>query len=378
MQSGVSQFLGNDLIRIADVFNTLAPRTIFLVTAKSSYVSSGAEAKLLPLLRERDVVHFREYSPNPTTGDVERGLKVFRARRPDVVIAVGGGSAIDIAKLINTCGVHEGEARDFIDGKRSFERRGRPLLAAPTTAGTGAEVTRFAAVYDDGQKFSVVHDFLLPDHYILDASLTASLPPGVAASTGMDTLGQALESYWSVGSTLDSRAWAREAIVLALDQLGPAVRCPTEAAREAMLRAANLSGRAINVSMTTAPHALSYAFTLRFGVPHGHAVGLTLGAVFAENAEITGEDVVDARGIEFVKERMAELGHLIGAFSPMEGSRVLSHFMATLGLKTRLRDLGVTRADLPGLVHSVNQQRLANNPRRLSSARLGRILESIY
>src|SRR5258706_12353272 len=126
MQSAISRFLGNDLIRIADVFDPLAPRTVFLVTGKSSYASSGAEAKLLPLLHERDVVHFREYSPNPTTGDVERGLKVFRARRPDVVIAVGGGSAIDIAKLINTCGVHEGEARDFIDGKRSFERRGRP------------------------------------------------------------------------------------------------------------------------------------------------------------------------------------------------------------------------------------------------------------
>jgi alcohol dehydrogenase class IV len=378
MQSPVSRFLGNNLLRIADVFDTIAPRTVFLVTSKSSYVSCSAEAKLMPLLHGRDVVHFREYSPNPTTGDLERGLEVFRARRPDVVIAVGGGSAIDIAKLINTCGVHDGEAGDFIHGRRSFETRGRPLLAVPTTAGTGAEVTRFAVVYGNGRKFSVVHDFLLPDHYILDPSLTASLPPRVAASTGMDTLGHAFESYWSVGSTVDSRACAREAIVLAIDQLGPAVCCPSEAAREAMLRAANLSGRAINVSMTSAPHALSYAFTLRFGVPHGHAVGLTLGAVFAENAEVTSDDVIDGRGIEFVKERMAELGHLIGAFSPTEGSRVLSHFMATLGLETRLRDLGVTRADLPGLVDSVNQQRLANNPRRLSPARLGRILESIY
>lgn len=105
---------------------------------------------------------------------------------------------------------------------------------------------------------------------------------------------------------------------------------------------------------------------------------MTLGAASAGNHGITGDDVVDTRGLEFVKEHMAELEHLIGASSSLEGGRVLSRFIGMLGRETRLRDLGVTRAVLPELVRSVNQQRLTNNPRQLSPDRPGRILERIY
>src|SRR5207248_4789041 len=125
-------------------------------------------------------------------------------------------------------------------------------------------------------KYSVCHEFLLPDIAIVDPILTHKMSPRLTAITGMDALSQAIESYWSIHSTEESKGYAREAIRIIVDQLPKAVNEPTNDSRLAMARASHLAGKAINVTRTTAPHALSYALTSRFGVPHGQAVSLTL------------------------------------------------------------------------------------------------------
>lgn len=370
--------LASDASRLSDILQQRSAERAFLVTGRASFALSGAEQILAPILADKHVVRFNDFSPNPTAEDVARGVALFRAAACDIVIAVGGGSALDIAKVINLCGSHDGDSTDYLVKRRVFTTGGLPMVAIPTTSGTGAEVTQFATIYVDGKKYSAAHPMMRPDHALLIPSLTRSLTPSLTASTGIDALAQGIESLWSVNATEVSRDYARQAIELAFTNLPGAVNHPSDVHREHMMTAAHLAGEAINISRTTAPHALSYAMTIGFGVSHGHAVGLTLGAICEHNSEVVNGDVIDDRGTSYVRARLSQVCQLLGCTDGAQARGQLTSLMQQLGLETRLRELGMTRADLPTIAGSVNDERLANNPRRLSRQDVGRILESIY
>ena len=363
--------------RLGGILARLGARSVFLVTGRASYATSGAEAALAPALGEKRVVRFCEFTPNPTANEVEGGVRLFRGAPCDTVVAVGGGSVLDMAKLVNTCAASDGDVPEQLRNEVALAR-GVPLVAIPTTAGSGAEATHFATVYVEGEKYSTVDGGMRPTHAILDAELTASLPPALTASTGIDALAQGIESYWSVRADEQSLADAREAVRLAMHSLVAATCNPSDESRLDMLEAAHRAGCAIDRSRTTAPHALSYALTRGFGIPHGHAVGLTLGAFFAWNARTREGDLSDPRGPEWVGARIAELCRLLDSANGEAARATLDRLMAKLGLETRLRALGVSRGDLPALARSVNEERLANNPRRLPPEAVGRVLESVY
>lgn len=360
------------------ILSRLGARSVFLVTGRDSYARSGAESALAPALEGRRVVRFYEFAPNPTAEDVEAGVRRFRADPCDALVAVGGGSVIDMAKLVNACAAAgEGDVSARLRGELALAP-GVPLVAIPTTAGSGAEATHFATVYVGGEKYSAAEEGMRPTHAILDPALTASLPPALTAATGLDALAQGIESIWSVRADERSLADAREAVRLSSRSLVTATCSPDDESRRDMLEAAHRAGRAIDRSRTTAPHALSYALTTGFGIPHGHAVGLTLGAIFAWNARTEEGDLADPRGPEWVRSRIAELCQMLGCETGDAAGTSLDELMAKLGLETRLRKLGVSRGDLPSLVRSVNAERLANNPRRLPPEAVGRVLESVY
>ena len=365
---------------LGGILDRLGARRVFLVTGRASFEESGARAAVEPGLVGREVVRFSELSPNPTAEDVTNGVAALRAAKCDAVVAVGGGSVLDTAKLVNACAAEDGPAVEYLVKARLFTGRGSlPVVAIPTTAGSGAEATHFATVYVDGEKHSAAHASMLPGWVILDHGLTASAGKALTASTGIDALAQGIESYWSTRATDESRGWARDAVVGAAAELAAAVNEPTERARERMMMASHLAGRAINVARTTAPHALSYAITIGFGVPHGHAVGLTLGAVFAYNGRVgPGDATVGAGGGAAVRQRVGELCAMLGVDDAEAGQRRVDALMKEIGLETRLSRLGVTRADLPRLVASVNDERLANNPRKLPAAEIGKLLESVF
>jgi alcohol dehydrogenase class IV len=364
---------------LGGILDGIGARRVFLVTGRASFEASGARAAVEPGLVGREVVRFAEFAPNPTSDDVQRGVDALRAARCDVVVAVGGGSVLDTAKLVNACAAEDGPAVDYLVKARVFRGGAAlPLVAIPTTAGSGAEATHFATVYVDGEKHSAAHAGMLPGWVVLDHGLTMSAGKALTASTGIDALAQGIESYWSTRATDESRGWARDAVVGAAAALAAAVNEPTERVRERMMMASHLAGRAINVARTTAPHALSYAITIGFGVPHGHAVGLTLGAVFAYNGAVRGDaDAVsgDAGG---VRKTVGELCVMLGVEDAEAGRRRVDGLMTEIGLETRLSRLGVGRADLGKLVASVNDERLANNPRRLPATEIGKLLESVF
>ena len=355
------------------------PKNIFLVRGKTSYQASGAEEKLQPFLTDYPLTAFMDFSANAKVEDVEKGIAIFRENHCDFIIAVGGGSALDLAKAVALLANQSENISTYLQKKISPHTRTIPLIAIPTTAGTGSEATHFAAIYIDKKKFSLAHPSLIPDDVIIDPDLTFSLPPYITACTGMDALTQAIESYWSVQATTESRQYARQALTLALDHLEAAVNFPTPEARTAMAHAANLSGKAINLSFTTACHAISYPITAYFGVPHGQAVALTLPEMVMYNANVQTEDCLDPRGAAAVQKGMEELFTLFGVTSAEKMKERLEWLMDRIGLNRTLRPCGIKNSEDIELVISngFNPERVGNNPRNLTRDNLRKIMEKI-
>jgi alcohol dehydrogenase class IV len=340
---------------------------LLLVTGKQSFTASGARAALEEYLRDYPVTRFSDFRVNCRIEDVGRGVQLLKSKAFDLVIAVGGGSVIDMAKLVNVFAANGGEIMSYVDHEATLERKGLPLVAVPTTSGSGSEATHFAVLYVDTVKHSISHEFMRPDYSIVDPSLTVSLPGAVTASSGIDALGQAIESYWSVNSTDLSKGYSEQAIELTVEHLVNAVKAPDNPSREAMSRAAHLAGKAIDIAKTTGPHALSYYFTSHYNVPHGHAVGLTLGNFIRFNSLVGIRDVADARGLRYVRDTVARLLNLLGVRSAEEGMMKIETMMKEIGLETDVKEIGLrTKADVQELVRCVNTERLANNPRTVS------------
>ncbi|HEX2221945.1 MAG TPA: phosphonoacetaldehyde reductase [Candidatus Limnocylindria bacterium] len=357
---------------VGDLVAAHAPRHVLLVTGRASYVSSGAEAALAPVLGGRRVSRFSEFEINPRIQDVERGVAMCRRLACDLVIGVGGGTALDIAKSVRLLAAQQAEPRSYVVGGETITRRGPPLIAVPTTAGSGSEATQFAVVYVDGVKHSLDHPWVRPEYSVVDPALSLNLPAPIAASTGMDALAHAIESYWSVRSTDESRSYAVEAISLVMAHLVEAVTRPSPASREPMARAAHVAGMAINISRTTACHAISYPITVHHGVPHGHAVALTLPHMLVYNAGVTAADVADERGVAWVRDGIDRLAALIGASDAEGAGARLLALMRAISLETSLEALGIR--DVETIVAEAFNQRLHNNPRRLTEASLRHVL----
>jgi len=363
---------------ISQVVDHLDPDdSVFLVADGTAWSTSGADAALDPVLRHHHVVRFDSFRPNPRIEDVRTGLTLYHNEPCDVVLAVGGGTAIDIAKMVAACATGA-DPLDIIESRAAVPESRPKLVAVPTTAGTGSEATHFAVVYVDGRKYSVAHPRMRPDVAIVDARLTASMPAPITAHTGLDATAQAMESIWSVHATSASSRFAEEALRLAWTHLPGAVRNPDSRSREAMARAAHLAGRAIDISKTTAPHALSYAITSRYAVPHGLAVALTLGAVLVHNSQAADHDVRHPGGVTGVRACIDRILEVLDVSSPPSAAQQLRHRLAEIGCPAGLRQAGVPIEDLPALADAVNVERLANNPRSLNRDDLIAILEASY
>ncbi|MBD3313677.1 iron-containing alcohol dehydrogenase [Candidatus Woesearchaeota archaeon] len=358
--------------RLKGILEGISPKKIFLVTGKRSYELSGAKEAMDTILQGYETSRFSDLHENPKIEDVEKGIEEFRKQDPDVVIAIGGGSAIDTAKLINLFAAQSCDARQCFSDMQMISSRPKPLIAIPTTSGSGSEATHFAVVYADGQKKSVAHEHVLPDAAIVDPALTMSLPKSITASTGIDALSQAIESYWCINSTEDSKELSRKSIRLIMDNLKSAVNNPSRESRAAMAEASNLAGKAINITKTTAPHAISYSFTTYYNIPHGHAVGLTLGKILEFNAGVTEEDCNDPRGAGHVRKSIEEICSILGAESPQSARELIESLMRSIGLETDLNKLEIV--DVNVIVDNVNAERLGNNPRKLTKEDLRKML----
>ena len=336
---------------------------VLLVTGGESF-GSIIDAAVYEKLFEGRVVHrIQGFRFSPKYEDIISALQKAKSFKPTVIVSIGGGTVIDIAKLVNAFYTLDCDIKPYIQGKKNINSTVLPHIAVPTTAGTGSEATHFAVVYVDGKKYSVAHEAMLPNHVILDPSLTYSLPSFQTAATGMDALCQGIESYWSINSTEETRLFARKAIELSTGFLLQAYLEPNPKNREGMQLAAFYSGKAINITKTTAAHAFSYHLTSKYGIPHGQAVGLLIGWVFQENLKVSDNNCNDPRGAVFVRQRLVEIKQILKIERDEDITLYFQKMNKRLGLQSERFSL--TKETIKELMQVVNQERLGNNPVRI-------------
>lgn len=365
------------LAKLGEIVGKYHARKPLLVTGNASYQACGAADKVSEIFPEGSVVRFSDFSVNPKIEDAIRGTKLAQAEGVDLIVAIGGGSVIDMAKLIKAFLTAPDQADALARGTVDMDVPGVPLVAAPTTAGSGSEATHFAVVYIGSDKFSLASQHLLPQDVVLDGQLLRSSTRYQRACNGLDALAQAIESAWAVGSTKQSRAFAFEAIETLLRQL-PRM-CASGADEKTytdMLLAANLAGRAISISKTTAAHAWSYGLTAHHSIPHGHAVWLTLPEIVGLHAIAadSGKEVSDPRGAGHFASIMARILSLLGVDDPRNAAPVLRDFMAGVGAEPMMENLGADSTEQRRfLSQQVNMQRMSNNPVALSEAQIAKV-----
>jgi len=305
--------------------------------------------------------------PEPEVADVQAIEAQARAAGSfDLVVGIGGGSAMDVAKIMAVLLAHNLDLRDVLSKKVEITARGLPNIMVPTTSGTGAEATpnSIILVPEDELKIGIVSPFLLPDAVILDPLLTLSLPPDVTASTGMDALTHAIECYCSKKGNVFSDLYALEAIRLIARSIRLAVQDGRNiAARADMLMGAYWGGVCIATSSTTAVHALAYPLGGKYRMAHGLSNAILLPSVMAFNQ--VGCEV-----------RFAAMAHAMAL--PVDGLddhaaaaafvQALHQLNADLGIADNLKSLGIQATDLDGLVDGASKvtRLLDNNPRSMT------------
>ena len=340
---------------------SLRARRTLLVCGRRSFEASGAAVVLPDLEQLGAVARWDDFRPNTDADDLAGGLEVLRSFKPDLILGVGGGSAMDMAKLLAAYATTPGDVRDVIATGERIDARGPQLVLVPTTSGSGSEATHFAVVYVGQQKHSIAGPSMRPDRVVLDPQLSRSGSPYQRATSGIDAVCQAIESLWAMAATDDSRRYARAALGLLLDHLEAFVHDPSDDNAGPVCLGSHLAGRAIDISRTTAAHALSYGFTKRHGISHGHAAALTLGPFIEAHAAAGADDLQPGRGAEDHDTLMREILTLLGATDGPSAVERFRSFMDRLGLEPSLRRLGVAD-DLDALARGVNLERLSNNP----------------
>ena len=255
-------------------------KSVLIVTDKG-IVNSGLIKPVTDALDANSIPHciYADTQPNPTVQNVEDALKVYCANGCNGIIAIGGGSAMDCAKAVGARVVYPKRTVNQLGGKLKVWRRLPPLIAIPTTAGTGSETTLAAMITDPDahRKYAIMSFPVIPRYTVLDAALTYSLPPHLTASTGVDALTHAVEAYIGRSTTKETRRLALEATKLVFENVEKAYADGHDhQARENMLHAAYKAGIAFSKSYVGYIHALAHSLGGKYGTPHGLANAVTM------------------------------------------------------------------------------------------------------
>lgn len=334
-----------------------------MVTGRNSYKSCGAKAVIDSFFSTNEYIHFSDFEVNPKISDGIKGLQIAQEGNIDLILAVGGGSVIDMAKMIKAFLVAPNDTEALVRGEKQVPNTNIPLIAVPTTAGSGSEATHFAVVYIGKEKFSLASPYLLPEEAILNGKLLKSASAYQKAINGLDALAQAIEGAWAVASTKENRAWSFKAIRLLSRHLPDMVKGGSTEDLQNIMLASNLAGKSINITKTTAPHAFSYAFTSYHNIAHGHAVWLTLPEIFAIHMTAKDKKITDPRGADFFTNLMKEIAHEMGIKSASKSAFTLRSFMKEIGVEPDMGKLGIkTQEQRRFIADKINLQRFSNNP----------------
>ena len=350
---------------------------ILLVLDRGAARASRTEERLRTLLEPLLVGICDDFTPNPRSEQALAAGRLAIRRGADAMVAFGGGSCMDVAKVGGLAAGSPDYGEQLVRGESCPGVIPLPVIAIPTTSGTGSDATHFAAIYHQGHKVSVAHPGMRPRGVVLDPTLHVAMPPFIAATTGLDALCQATESMWAVAATEESMAYAKEAQGMIIHHLAASVIRGELADREAMMHGSHRAGHAINISKTTASHALSYELTTRFGIAHGLAVALTLGHVAAFNAEVTEKDCTHPGGAALVRARVLAACAGFGIL-PAELPQRMRNLLTELSLPATLSEAGATADAIDSMAAAADVVRLSNNPRRMTLAGAQELLKRAF
>lgn len=339
-----------------------------LVVSDPGVIAAGHTARGIAALEKAGIeTHlFEGVHENPSTADVETGVKQAKRYDPELLVGFGGGSSMDCAKGINFVYTNGGRMHDYWGVGKALKPM-LPMIAVPTTAGTGSETQSFALISDAEThvKMACGDKKASCRLALLDPELTVTQPPRVTALTGLDALSHALETYVTTKRNPASLAFSRESWLLLATNFARVLEEPTNLdARGGMLLGACFAGMAIENSMLGAAHALANPLTAHCDVPHGQAVAVMLPHVIRYNAEL-----VEPWYVELLRDSEGPAGLPLAK----DGSAGLAQFVTMLiakaGLKTRLAELAIPRDLLPRMAEDAAKQWTGTfNPRTLSPA----------
>ncbi|OAA92696.1 iron-containing alcohol dehydrogenase family protein [Clostridium coskatii] len=361
-------FIGSE----AAVFGNKA----MIVTGKHSSKKTGALDKVYYSLKDQgiDPVIFNKVESDPSVITVREGVKAGKKEKVDFIVALGGGSAMDAAKAISMVIGNGGDILDY--EKVQPKTYGIPIIAVPTTAGTGSEVSKFSIITDTERKIKMLisSNFIIPEVSILDPLLTMMMPPEVTAATGMDAFTHAIEAYISKAAQPMSDTFAIKAIKIISSNISRSVLKGDIEAREKMLLGQMYAGLAFSNASTALVHSMSRPLGAYYKVPHGMANAILLTEVMKFNRASCAER------FKVIAEAM---GENVGGKSVREASLIAvdtikSIFLET-GLPVSLKEVGVDKDNFRKMAEDAMESKTtALNPRKPTVEQLVEIYEKIY
>ncbi len=338
-------------------------KKIFILCGKKSFIASGAQEIFKKIVVNKEIKLFYKKSDLPTLEELIEIINNIRNFKPDLILAVGGGTIIDYAKMANIVDVREDLSDLIINYSYPFKKKYSKLAVIPTTAGSGAEVTSNAVIYVDGIKYSFESELLIPDNFFLIPEFLISASNKIKASAGFDAIAQALESLVSKKSNKQSVEYATKSLKVSVNSFISFLNDPNMKNATEMSIAANLAGKAISISKTTAPHAVSYPFTSLFNISHGHAVGLFFEKFFKFNF-----DNLDKSETSFnLKERFKLIFNLFDVKNINNFNSKISLIKKQAKLEDNLENLNINISqNSEKIIKGINLLRLGNNPVKIN------------
>ena len=366
----------NGINKLSGILQEVGCRKLFLVIDSSyPFLNIKDAIEALPV---EEKVKFSDFTPNPLFEQVCKGIDLLKSSNCDTILAVGGGSAIDVAKCIKLA-VLAKEGNDaiippLVSQRLPIDGAKIPFIAIPTTAGTGSESTHNAVMYYEGAKQTVTNDGVLPDYAVLEPSVLKTLPLYQKKCTMMDALCQGIESWWSVNSTEESYEYSRKTVELIMVNWRKYIFDNDDEAASQIMLAANYGGRAINITQTTAAHAFSYKITSLYKLPHGHAVAVGLPVIW-EYMIVNMDRCIDSRGQKYLSDIFSNISKAMGCDSPNAAIVEFREIMKAMELTNPVSEN--KEKDLNVLSTSVNPVRLKNNPIALDEPTIHALYDKI-
>jgi alcohol dehydrogenase len=348
-------------------------KKIFILCGKKSFTTSGAEIFFKKDINNKEIKFFYKNSDLPILEELIEIIKEIRNFEPSLILAIGGGAVIDYAKIANVVDIRPDLADLIINYSYPFKKKYTKLAVVPTTAGSGAEVTSNAVIYVNGIKHSFESQLLIPDNFFLIPEFLISAPEKIKASAGFDAIAQALESLVSKKSNDQSVEYASKSLRVSINSYISFLNDPNLKNATEMAIASNLAGKAINISKTTAPHAVSYPFTSLFNVSHGHAVGLFFEKFFKFNYKNkdkseTSFDLNKRFDLIFNLFNVQNINDFNSKISLIKKQANLEDNLQTLDINIKQRSVDI--------IKGINLLRLGNNPVKIAEKDIYNIISS--